>query len=193
MIKITESGEYKRPLLTARQVGMIATFGGLGFAWRALGLVIPLFPPYLLDIRETINVIAAFAGGPWVSVGVGILIGLPSSVPFLDTWYYPMIGILLCIFAKHIFNNKDKWGGAYAFLIILIVLIPIQALGNTLFNLGLALVGLVSFWPEMVATFLGVYPLYVAQEVIPLWIILKLFPDFMKPTWRWRGGEEEEV
>ncbi|MFX1300854.1 MAG: hypothetical protein ACFFDE_07915, partial [Promethearchaeota archaeon] len=60
VIKITD-GEYRRPLLTSRQVAMIAAFGGLGFAWRALGLVIPLYPPYVLDIRESINVIAAFA------------------------------------------------------------------------------------------------------------------------------------
>lgn len=189
VIKITEE-EYRRPLLTSRQVGMIAAFGGLGFAWRALGLVIPLFPPYVLDIRETINVIAAFAGGPYVALGVGILIGLPSSVPFCDVIYYPLIGILLSLFSKHIFANKDKWGGLYALLIITIVLIPIELLAWTIFNFELALVGLVSFIPEMIGSF-PTAVIYMIQEIIPLWIVLKLFPDFMRPTWSWKGGEVE--
>ncbi len=191
VIKITEK-EYRRPLLTSRQVAMIAAFGGLGFAWRALGLVIPLYPPYVLDIRESINVIAAFAGGPWVAVGVGILIGLPSSVPFCDVIYYPLIGIILSIFSKHIFDKRDMWGGIYSLIIVSIVIAVAEAIALTIFNFELALVGLVSFEAEMIASFLGgTYLIYVVQAIIPLWIILKLFPDFMRPSWRWTGGEEE--
>jgi hypothetical protein len=191
VIKITEE-KYRRPLLTSRQVAMIAAFGGLGFAWRALGLIIPLYPPYVLDIRESINVIAAFAGGPWVAIGVGILIGLPSSVPFCDVIYYPLIGIILSLVSKHIFEKRDVLYGAYSLVIIAIVLAIAEAIALTIFNFELAIVGLVSFEAEMIASFLGgTYLIYVIQEIIPLWIILKLFPDFMRPIWRWTGGEEE--
>jgi len=179
----------RRPLLTARQVGMIAAFGGLGFTWRALGLVIPLFPPFLLDIRETINVIAAFAGGPYVAIGVGILIGLPSAVPMCDVIYYPLIGLITCLVAKTVYAHRRSWG----YILLAITLIAAEALALTIFIWELAYVlRLVSFWPEMVASFGVTYWIYVLQEVIPLIICIELFPDFMKPRWSWRGGEEIE-
>jgi len=134
VIKITEKESYRRPLLTSRQVAMIAAFGGLGFAWRALGLVIPLYPPYVLDIRESINVIAAFAGGPWVAVGVGILIGLPSSVPFCDVIYYPLIGIILSLVSKHVFAKRDTLYGIYSLVIIAVVIAIAEAIALTIFN-----------------------------------------------------------
>ena len=184
--------EYRRPLLSSRQIGMIAAFGGLGFAWRALGLVIPLVPPFLLDIRETINAIAAFAGGPFVAIGVGILIGLPSAVPFCDVIWYPVFGLLLCPFAKYIYSIRDEWGGLKSLVVLTIVIIPIEFIMLTGFVAELALVGLVSFWPEFYASMGLTYVLYTAQEIIPLWLCIKLFPDFMRPNWSWRGGEEEE-
>lgn len=171
---------------------MIAAFGGLGFAWRALGLIIPLYPPYVLDIRESILVIAAFAGGPWVSIGAGILMGLPSSVPFCDVLYYPLLGIILSLFSKHIFAKRNLFYGLYSLVIIIVVLAIGELICLTIFNFELAAVGLVSFVPEMIGSIVGgTYAIYVIQEIIPLWIIIKLFPDFMKPTWRWSGGEVE--
>ncbi len=184
--------EYRRPLLSSRQVGMIAAFGGLGFAWRALGLVIPLVPPYLLDIRETILVISAFAGGPYVAIGVGILIGLPSSVPYADVVYYPMIGILLSIFTKYVWRTREEWNTLRPLVVLAIVLLPIQLLGNIYFNAAIHITGVASFWPEMTATVGSVLWLYWAQEFIPLWLCIRIFPEFMKPIWSWRGGEEIE-
>lgn len=184
--------EYRRPLLSSRQIGMIAAFGGLGFAWRALGLVIPLVPPYLLDIRETINVIAAFAGGPFVAIGVGILIGLPSSVPFCDVIYYPLAGILLSLVSKYVYRIREESNGLKALVVLVVVLLPVEALVLTIFNAELALAGMVSFKAEMVASFGITYWLYAAQMIIPLWLCIRYFPDFMKPNWSWRGGEEEE-
>jgi len=176
----------KKPLLTARQVGMIAAFGGLGFTWRALGLVIPLVPPFLLDIRETILVLAAFAGGPYVAIGTGILIGLPSAVPMCDVIYYPLIGIILCLVAKKVYQHRHSWG----YILLVPTIIVAEALGLLLFVAELAYVlQLVSFWPELVASFGITYWLYVLQEIVPLIICIELFPDFMKPRWSWRGGE----
>ncbi|MFQ6126297.1 MAG: hypothetical protein ACE5R6_17065 [Candidatus Heimdallarchaeota archaeon] len=184
--------EYRRPWLTSRQVGMIAAFGGLGFAWRALGLVIPLVPPFLLDIRETINVIAAFAGGPFVAIGVGILVGLPSAVPYADVVYYPMIGISLSLFTKYVWRIREDWGKLKALIVLAIVLLPIEFIWITVFIGEMAVMGVVSFWPEFYATMGVTFILYWVQEFLPLWICIYLFPDFMKPTWSWRGGEELE-
>lgn len=182
----------RRPLLTARQVAMIAAFGGLGFTWRALGLVIPLFPPFVLDIRETILVIAAFAGGPYVAIGTGILIGLPSAVPMCDVFYYPLLGIGIDLVAKFVYKNRKQW---WAWVIMFIVIAVVEAAVLALFIAELAFVlRLVSFWPELVAAFGITYWAYVLQEFIPLFILVQIAPEFMKPTWSWRGGEiiEEE-
>jgi len=189
------SGEVKppprrRPLLTARQVAMIAAFGGLGFTWRALGLVIPLVPPFVLDIRETILVLAAFAGGPYVAIGTGILIGLPSAVPMCDIVYYPLMGLIVASVAKFVYKNRKKW---WAWVLMFVVIAVAEAIGLVVFVGILAYVlRLVSFWPELVASFGITYWAYVLQEFIPLLILVQIAPDFMKPTWSWRGGEEIE-
>lgn len=35
----------KKPLLTSKQIGLAAAFGGAAFAFRALGIAIPMVPP----------------------------------------------------------------------------------------------------------------------------------------------------
>jgi len=177
----------RRPLLTARQVGMVAALGGLGFAWRALGLVIPLYPPFVLDVRETLIAILAFAGGPYVAIASGFLMGLPSALPMLDPWYYPLVGLILCVFTKTIWNNRG-WKG---YLLLVVVLAVAEFIGLTLYVAAMAYgLQITPFWPEYVASFAGgTYFVYVAQEVIPLILVIRFFPDFMKPRWLWRGGE----
>ena len=180
----------RRSRLTARQVGMVAALGGLGFAWRALGLVIPLFPPFVMDIRETLTVITAFAGGPWVAIAVGILFGLPSGVPMADLPYSVILGLCITLAAKPAWKYRGPKGYAILFVTILIA----EALVLTIVNLIVAYaLQMAPFWPQMVATFIGgTYFVYVAQEIIPLILCIKLFPDFMKPRWLWRGGEEAD-
>lgn len=181
----------RRSLLTARQVGMIAAFGGLGFAWRALGLVIPLYPPFVLDIRETVNILAAFAGGPYVAIGTGLLIGLPSAIPLNDILYYPITGILFCLFAKKIWQLK----GLARWLLAAVSLVAIEYLvGLPLSAAVINMFGIAPFRPFLLATWLGgTGYIYCAQMVIPLILAIELAPGFMKPRWSWRGGEELEV
>lgn len=183
--------EEKRLLLTARQVGMIAAFGGLGFAWRALGLVIPLYPPFLLDIRETVIVLAAFAGGPYVGIGTGILIGLPSAIPMMDIVYYPGIAVLFCLFVKKIWQLK---GLARHLLLIVSIIAIMYIYGLPVAAAIISLLGIAPFQPFLVTSWVGgTGYIYVAQMIIPLMIAIELAPDFMKPRWSWRGGEELEI
>jgi len=178
----------RKPFLTARQVGMVAALGGLGFAWRALGLVIPLYPPMVLDVRETLIAILAFAGGPYVAIASGFLMGLPSALPMLDPWYYPLVGLIICMFTKTIWKNRG-WKG---YLLLIVITAVAEFVGQTLYIIAMAYgLQIAPFWPEFVATFVsGTYFIYVAQEVIPLIIVIRMFPDFMKPRWLWGGGEE---
>lgn len=182
----------RRPLLSARQVGMVAAFGGMGFAWRALGLIIPLYPPFVLDIRETVLVLAAFAGGPYVAIVSGFLMGLPSAIPVGDTWYYPLLGLSVCAVAKRTWRWIREGKTILGYLVLAITLIVAEAVWGSLYILLISEygLGLVSLWPELIAFFSGTYEIYVAQEFIPLIIAIKLFPDFMEPRWLWSGGEK---
>jgi hypothetical protein len=185
----------RRPFLTARQVGMVAAFGGMGFAWRALGLVIPLYPPFVLDIRETVIILAAFAGGPYVGVVSGFLMGLPSAIPLMDIWYYPGIALTVCAVTKQAWKFIKTGKSVLGYAILIVTIIIAEAFWGTLANLFISEygLGLVSFWPEQVAFFMGgTYEIYVLQEIIPLLICLKLFPSFMDPKWLWSGGEAVE-
>ncbi|MFQ6080505.1 MAG: hypothetical protein ACE5OW_02420 [Candidatus Bathyarchaeia archaeon] len=185
----------RKPFLTARQVGMVAAFGGMGFAWRALGLVIPLTPPYVLDIRETVIMLAAFAGGPYVGIASGFLMGLPSAIPVVDTWYYPLMALVLCTVTKTAWNLVKGGKSALAYVLLIVVIAVAEAIAMLLAALQISEYGLgiVSFWPFLVASFVGgTYVVYVLQEVIPLIICIRLFPAFMEPRWLWSGGEAVE-
>ncbi|MEM3703473.1 MAG: hypothetical protein QXX79_03510 [Candidatus Bathyarchaeia archaeon] len=192
---MTEEKTQRRPFLTARQVGMVAAFGGMGFAWRALGLVIPLYPPFVLDIRETVIILAAFAGGPYVGIVSGFLMGLPSAIPLMDIWYYPGIALTVCAVTKRAWKFIQNGKSALGYGLLIVTIIFAEAFWGTLANLFISEygLGLVSFWPEQVAFFMGgTYEIYVLQEIIPLLICLKLFPSFMEPKWLWSGGEAVE-
>jgi len=185
----------RRPFLTARQVGMVAAFGGMGFAWRALGLVIPLTPPFVLDIRETVCVLAAFAGGPYVGIASGFLMGLPSAIPVMDTWYYPGIALLVCSVTKPAWKLIKEGKAALGYGLLIVMIIIAEAIFSILANLLISEygLGLVAFWPETVAYFMaGTFEIYVLQEIIPLILCIRLFPAFMEPKWLWSGGEAVE-
>jgi hypothetical protein len=192
---MAEEKSQRRPFLTARQVGMVAAFGGMGFAWRALGLVIPLYPPFVLDIRETVIVLAAFAGGPYVGIASGFLMGLPSAIPLADIWYYPGVALTVCAATKPAWKLIKSGKSALGYGLLIVTIIFAEGFWGTLYNLFISEygLGLVSFWPEEIAYLMGgTYEIYVLQEIIPLLICLKLFPSFMEPRWLWSGGEVTE-
>ena len=181
------SEEYRRPLLTARQVGIVAAFGGLGFAWRALGLVIPLIPPWVMDVRYTLLAIASFAGGPYVGIACGILYCIPSPLPFMLD--FPQAGVLYASIAYTVWNHRKSWG----YVVLIVAAIIIQAYMQIFDTFFLAYVAqLVPFWPGLIASFSVPYGIYVIQVIIPIILAIRLFPDFMKPRWSWRGGEKVE-
>lgn len=39
----------RKPFLTSNQIGLAAAFGGAAFAFRALGIAVPLVPPLVMD------------------------------------------------------------------------------------------------------------------------------------------------
>jgi len=175
--------EYRRPLLTARQVGMVAALGGLGFTWRALGLIVPL-PGLTLGIRWTLVAISAFAGGPYVALLNGVLFCLPSPIPLMLD--FPMGGLLLCVFVKTIWKHRGSWGYILLALWIVILMAPVHVFDAWFLSY---VAKIAPFWPMLVSIFSFQYWVYCLQMIIPIILLNRLFPDFMRPRWSWRGGE----
>ena len=168
---------------------MVASLGGLGFAWRALGLVIPLYGTWVLDVRNILIMMIGFAGGPYAAIISGLLYGIPSGLPLIDLWYYPVQGLIMAAAAKTIWKNKGiaKYGLALITCAIANAIVSFFTV-VVLSDYGF---GLVAFWPYFNTIFLGgIYFIYIIAQIIGLFIALEFFPDYMKPSWSWKGGEE---
>lgn len=171
---------------------MIAAFGGLGFAWRALGLVI-LIPPttYVLGIRYTLLVIVSFAGGPYVAIATGFLMGLPSAVPLYDCVAFPGIGLIITSVSKRAWGwiEEKKYLRAYSLILIAIVLAE-YFVSAPWGAFAVSVCGIAPFWPFFLSTVTVPSVVHILQEFIPLGIVMRTSPEFMKPRWLWSGGEE---
>jgi LytS/YehU family sensor histidine kinase len=77
------------------EVGIAAAFGGLGFAGRVLGLVIPIAAGFMIDMRAIANIVVPSLGGPMAGIIVGILSGLPSSLPVAELCTHIPNGIII--------------------------------------------------------------------------------------------------
>jgi len=190
---VTQAKSARKPLLTARQVGMVAALGGLGFAWRALGLVLPLPGAYVFDIRQPLMPIIGFAGGPFVAIAAGILYGLPSGLPMVDLWYYPLLGLIVAACAKWVWRHRGPLG----YVVLALVIAFATSLVNLLTNIELSTeygLGFVAFMPENFTTFVipGANWIYIVAQLATIFVLIKLFPDFMVPRWLWKGGESVE-
>jgi len=80
---------------TSTEVGIAAAFGGLGFAGRVLGLVIPIAAGFMIDMRDIANIVVPTMGGPMAGIIVGILSGLPSSLPIAEMATHIPNGIII--------------------------------------------------------------------------------------------------
>ena len=80
---------------TSTEVGIAAAFGGLGFAGRVLGLVIPIAAGFMIDMRDISNIIVPTLGGPLAGIIVGILSGIPSSLPIAELATHIPNGIII--------------------------------------------------------------------------------------------------
>ena len=108
-----EGYSERRPLLTSQQIGLAAAFGGAGFAFRALGLAIPLVPPLVMDPGALMPILAGMAGGPIVGAIVGVARGIPSGTPAVDLWAQPIKGIYWAFVWKYLLlkieDERKRW------------------------------------------------------------------------------------
>jgi len=176
----------KKVLLTARQVGIIASFGGLAFAWSALGIQIPLVPPYIIDIREPLVSIVGLASGPWAGLITGIIVGFPIY-PFINLPYYTILSFGAGVFSKKIWNAS----GWKRYLYLLVVFTVLEAaLGGIWGSYSCSIEFGIPFWDMVnIWFFTPIMYIYIAEDVIACALAMKLVPSLMEPRWLWGGGE----
>ena len=85
----------KKPLLSARQVGMAAAFGGAALALVLAGVTIPIpGTPVVTDPREIFTTIGASLTGPVGGVVVGLLAGIAEpGIPFASLLAHVVGGV----------------------------------------------------------------------------------------------------
>lgn len=177
-------------ILDTREIAMAAAFGGILFAQCALGLLIPVAPGYAMWPLYTFLPLAAIVGGPivaWVALFVGSLTrnllvnpAYMAAQVFLAFTYWPM-------------RNTPLKYRIPGFIILMwiseyVIQTPIAVwiMQNVLFFVA---PGPDAYWSFLLFMF-GTHTLsnaLIPSIVVPL--LMKVAPEFMKPTWfdRWRG------
>lgn len=179
----------RRPLLTSRQIGIAVSIGGLAFAWRALGLVIPLYPPIVFDMRPAFLAIGTFAGGPYVGLIIAILCAIPAGIPIVDLIGFSVWALLFSPVVKKIWALKGI--KRHALLWFTVFLLEYFWVWPYLIGVLSFVFGFFPFWPMMMIAWFGGGAL--ADTILislAVSLAIEYAPDFMRPTWSWKGGEE---
>lgn len=75
----TPTKAKRRPLLSVRQIGIAAAFGGAAVAVMVLNLTIPFGPGLSLDLGEIFVSLGSALGGPVAGVIIGFLKGIGAG------------------------------------------------------------------------------------------------------------------
>jgi hypothetical protein len=173
----------KVPLLTSRQLASAAVFGGLGFATRAMGLIVPIVPPLIFDLRAVFWILGVAGSGPIGAIIVGLLIGLPSAFPLASIPTAIIYGLVFCLLYKRLYYMKSSvkylglaiWAAVSTYLgdtVLIIVFTYVYKMYPTLMT------GLVIDY----TTSSVVWSLAAAIGII---LFVKYAPEYAEPTWSW--------
>lgn len=180
--------ERRKPFLTSQQIGLAAAFGGAAFAFRALGLAIPLVPPLVVDPGALMPCLAGMAAGPIVGAVVGIARGIPSGLPIIDLWAQPVKGIYWAFVWKYFLLRIKDPGKRWTVFAVTVVVLQFLV-ESPMFIAGNAyIMKLYPFYPTWPFT-LGWYTaLYSVFQFVLFAAIIRAFPgifgwDKGKATW----------
>ena len=186
-VEQVESG--RRPLLSARQVGVAAAFGGAALAVVLAGLTIPIpGTPVVTDPREIFTNIGASLNVPIGVIVIGILDGIAEpGIPLASLLAHIVGGIYNGLVYKNLswrFNQNKVQS---------LVLWVLQVIGYyVLVVVPLFVVGLMMFYPDpeygTFWAFLGTLEASVIPELtftaIVTTIIMAALPErFRRPLW----------
>lgn len=178
----------KKPLLTSNQIGLAAAFGGAAFAFRALGIAVPMVPPLTMDPGALMPCLAGMCGGPIVGIIVGIARGIPSGTPAVDLWAQPIKGIYWYFVWKQIVkidSEKKRWivFAVVTFVLQFFVEQPMFIAGNSFI---LKLYDFYPTWPFTLAWYSVVYSIF---QFVIFAAVIKAFPGMFN----WRTKKMKKV
>ena len=179
----------RKPVLTARQVGVAAAFGGAALALVLAGVTIPVpGTPVVTDPREVFTTIGASLTGPVGGVVIGLLAGIAEpGIPLASLLAHVIGGVFSGLvyknFSWRFHNNKVVSLVAWAAQVLLyyfLVVVPLFSAGIFLFYPD---PGNGAFFPFLAALELGAMPEAIITTVVTTVIIAALPERFRRPLW----------
>ncbi len=182
--------DVKKPLLTPRQIGMAAAFGGAALAIVLAGITIPIPGTVVVtDPREPFTTIGSALTGPIGGAIIGFLAGIAEpGIP----WASLLAHITGCVFMglayKHLVYERfeSPWlrRAGWAVLVLVyyfVIVVPLFALGIWLFYPAEA--GGEAFLPFLGVLEAGAIPEAILTTVFTT-IIMQILPErFRRPIW----------
>ena len=179
----------KKPLLSARQVGMAAAFGGAALALVLAGVTIPIpGTPVVTDPREIFTTIGASLTGPVGGVVVGLLAGIAEpGIPFASLLAHVVGGVFNGLVYKNFsWRFKEKKALSLAawalqvFAYYTCVVIPLFVVGLMVFYPDPEYGGFFGF---LGALEVGAIPEAVLTTVVTTIIMAALPEKYRRPLW----------
>ena len=179
----------RKPLLTARQVGVAAAFGGIALALVLAGVTIPIpGTPVVTDPREIFTTIGASLTGPFGGIVIGILAGIAEPGIPLASLLAHIIGGIYCgyVYKNFVWKSNEN-------RVVYLVKWAVQVIGYYfVIVVPLFVVGLMMFYPDPeyggFLGFLAVLEAGAAPEAIittiVTTIIMAALPErYRRPLW----------
>jgi len=179
----------RRPILSARQVGVAAAFGGAALALVLAGITIPIpGTPVVTDPREIFTTTGAALTGPIGGIVIGILAGIAEpGIPLASLLAHIIGGIYNGLLYKNLAwrfrGNKIAYLALWAAEVLgyyLLIVVP------------LFVVGLIVFYPDpeyggffalLGALEVGALPEAIITTVVTTIIMAALPERYRRPLW----------
>lgn len=179
----------RKPVLTARQVGVAAAFGGAALALVLAGVTIPIpGTPVVTDPREIFTTTGASLTGPMGGIVIGLLAGIAEpGIPLASLLAHVVGGVYNGLVYKNFsWRLREKkalslvaWA-VQVFLYYVGVVIPLFAVGLSVFYPDPEYGGFLAF---LGALEVGALPEAVLTTVVTTIIMAALPERFRRPLW----------